>query len=100
MTEPRDPEARVRLLEDLEASKRLKYRYFRCIDKGLWDEIGDCFTEEAVADIAQYGVIEGRATIAKFFKEGVGPAYSMCVHQGHNPEIDVASDTTATAYGN
>jgi len=96
MTEPRDLEARVRLLEDLEAIKRLKYKYFRCIDKGLWDEIGDCFAEDGLADFAQYGVIEGRAAIAKFFKEGVGPAYSMCVHQGHNPEIDVTSDTTAT----
>jgi len=96
MTEPRDLETRVRLLEDLEAIKRLKYKYFRCIDKGLWDEIGDCFAEDGLADFAQYGVIEGRAAIAKFFKEGVGPAYSMCVHQGHNPEIDVTSDTTAT----
>lgn len=96
MTELRDLEARIRLLEDLEAIKRLKYRYFRCIDKALWDEIGDCFAEDGVADYGEYGVIEGRVAIAKFFKEGIGPAYSMCVHQGHNPEIDMTSDTTAT----
>ncbi len=40
-------------------------------------------------------MLEGRATIAKFFKEQIAPAYSMCVHQGHNPEIELTSDTTA-----
>ena len=97
MTELGDLEARIRVLEDLEAIKRLKYKYFYCIDKGLWDEIGDCFAEDAVAD---YGLdmplLQGRATISNFFMENIAPAYSMCVHQGHNPEIDLTSDTTAT----
>ena len=46
MTELRDLEARIRALEDIEAIKRLKHKYFRCIDKGLWDEIGNCFAED------------------------------------------------------
>ena len=36
-------------LEALEAIKRLKYRYLRCLDQKLWDEIGECFTEDATA---------------------------------------------------
>ena len=95
MTELKGLEARIRALEDLEAIKRLKYKYFYCIDKGLWDEIGDCFAEDAVADYGRDMLLQGRAVISKFFKEQIGPAYSMCVHQGHNPEIDLTSDTTA-----
>jgi len=98
MTELGDLEARIRTLEDIEAIKKLKYKYFRCIDKGLWDEIGDCFAEDAVADYVPGMPLEGRAAIAKFFKENIAPAYSMCVHQGHNPEIEMTSDTTATGH--
>ena len=96
MSELTDLEARIRALEDLEAIKRLKYKYFYCIDKGLWDEIGDCFAEDGAADYGESGVIQGKAAITKFFKENVAPVYSMCVHQGHNPEIELTSDTMAT----
>ncbi len=98
MTELRDLEARIRVLEDTEAIKRLKYKYFRCIDKGLWDEIGDCFAEAAVADYIPGLPLEGRAVIATFFKETIAPAYTMRVHQGHNPEIELTSDATATGH--
>jgi hypothetical protein len=95
MSDLKDLEARIKRLEDLEAIKRAKYKYFRCIDKGLWDEIGSCFTEDALADYGPESKIKGRAEITKFFKEMIGPAFSMCVHQGHNPEIDLTSDKTA-----
>jgi len=98
MTELRDLKARVRVLEDTEAIKRLKYKYFRCIDKGLWDEIGDCFAEDAVADYIPGLPLQGRAAIATFFKENIAPAYAMRVHQGHNPEIELTSETTATGH--
>jgi len=98
MTELSDLEARIRALEDIETIKRLKYKYFRCIDMGLWDEIGGCFAEDAVADYIPGMPLEGRAAIAKFFRETIAPAYSMRVHQGHNPEIELTSDTTATGW--
>jgi len=96
MNESRDLEARIRRLEDLEAIKRIKHKYFRCIDQGLWDEIGNCFAEEGIADYDPEAPLQGRAAITKFFKENIAPAYSMCVHQGHNPELELTSDTTAT----
>jgi len=96
MADLKNLEARIRKLEDLEGIKRVKYKYFRCIDQGLWDEIGGCFAEKGVADYGPDRLLQGRAAITKFFKETIGPAYSMCVHQGHNPEIDLTSDTTAT----
>ena len=31
-------------LVEIELIKRLKYKYARCLDQKLWDEIGECFT--------------------------------------------------------
>ncbi|MBN2099971.1 MAG: nuclear transport factor 2 family protein, partial [Dehalococcoidia bacterium] len=45
-----DIEARVRRLEDIEAIKKLKARYWRCVDRKLWAEMAEVFTEEATAD--------------------------------------------------
>lgn len=36
-------------LLELEAIKRVKYAYMRCIDQKLWDDIGALFTDDAVA---------------------------------------------------
>ena len=34
-------------LHEVEAIKRLKYKYLRCLDQKLWDEIRGCFTPDA-----------------------------------------------------
>lgn len=97
MTNSTDLEARIRALEDIEAIKKQKHKYFRCIDKGLWDELVDsCFAEDAIADFDEFGIVRGREALRQFYKEKIGSAFSLCVHQGHNPEIDLISDTTAT----
>ena len=36
-------------LLDIEAIKRVKYAYLRCLDQKLWDEMADVFTEDAEA---------------------------------------------------
>ena len=36
-------------LQEIEAIKRLKYRYLRCLDCKLWDELKQCFIPEATA---------------------------------------------------
>ena len=35
--------------QELEAIKRLKYRYFRCLDLKRWDELKECFVEDATS---------------------------------------------------
>jgi hypothetical protein len=39
-------EARIKRLEDIEAIKRLRHKYFRCLDGKLWDQMEDCFAED------------------------------------------------------
>ena len=37
-------------LTALEAIRRVKYRYLRCVDLKLWDEMAEVFTPDATAD--------------------------------------------------
>jgi SnoaL-like protein len=86
-----------RLIE-IEAIKRLKYRYMRGIDEKRWDEIETCFVPEATCSYSggKYS-FEGRDAIMKFLTESMGRPTFLSSHRVHQPEIDVTSDTTATA---
>ena len=57
-------------LVEIELIKRLKYRYLRCLDQKLWDEIETCFVPEATA---RYGgglyEFEGRDAIMEFLRD-------------------------------
>ena len=94
MAEYTDLETRIRVLEDIEAIRKLKAKYFRCLDKRLWDEMADCFTEDAAADFGPDMQFQGRTAILQFLKQIILDSF-LEVHQGHNAEIDIASDTTA-----
>jgi bile-acid 7alpha-dehydratase len=97
MTGTRDLEARIQALEDIEAIKRLKYRYFRCLDLKLWDELAACFTPDASVDYAggKYA-FQGVEAIMRFLVESLGEARgSRGTHHGHQPEIDLTGPTTA-----
>ena len=93
-----DLERRLRALEDVEAIKRLKYRYWRTLDLKLWDELAECFAEEATAS---YGdgkyTFAGREAILKFLRDSLGEASgSVTIHHGHHPEIDLTGEDGAT----
>ncbi|MCK5654193.1 MAG: nuclear transport factor 2 family protein [Dehalococcoidia bacterium] len=95
MAELADLETQIRVLGDIEAIKKLKAKYWRCIDKKLWDELEDCFIENAVADYGKNLNFQGRKAIIQFLKDNLGSDSVITVHQGHNPEIEITSDTTA-----
>lgn len=90
-------EARIQAIEDVEAIKRLKYRYWRCLDLKLWDEMTGCFTADATAAYGEgkYS-FTGRDAIMKFLAEALGSGSgAVGVHQGHHPEIELKSPTSA-----
>jgi len=88
-------EARIKRFEDIEAIKRLKYKYLRTLDSKLWDELAECFTEDATAAYSggRYS-FQGRDAIMEFLKKGLGHTI-ISMHHGHHPEIEITSDTTA-----
>jgi len=99
-TEVWDLDARVRLLEEgyremrnIEGIRRVKYKYWRCLDTKAFDELADCFTQDAVADYGPRIKLQGRAAILDFLRQTM--ARFTCVHHGHNPEIDITSEDTA-----
>ena len=86
----------VKQLEEIEAIKRLKYRYMRCIDQKLWKEMETCFTPDATSAYSggKYA-FQGRDAIMKFLTESMSRATFLSSHRVHQPEIELTSATTA-----
>ncbi|MGH7822046.1 MAG: nuclear transport factor 2 family protein [Candidatus Binatia bacterium] len=90
-------EKRILAIEDVEAIKRLKYRYFRHLDRKEWQELGDCFAPEATV---AYGGgryrYQGRQAILGFLREALGKhTGSVTAHHGHHPEIELTDEGSA-----
>jgi len=88
----------LRVLGEIEAIRKLKARYFRYLDTKLWDKMVGCFTADAVlAEHERNILVEGGTAIIEFLRQGLGVDHIVTVHHGHNAEIEIASDTTASA---
>jgi len=85
-------------LLEIEAIKRLKYRYMRCLDQKEWDEMIACFVPNASAS---YGggayALDGRDAILAFLRRTMGAETVLSSHRVHQPEIELGTDGTATA---
>jgi hypothetical protein len=63
-------EKKFRALEDLEEIKQLQRQYMWWFHNNQWDEIIDCFTENATVEIRQSGLRKGKKEIAELYKSG------------------------------
>ncbi len=84
-------------LLELEAIKRVKYRYMRCLDQKEWAEMATCFTDDAVAAYSggKY-TYEGPQAIVDFLVRSMGADTFHSSHRIHQPEIDLTGPDTAT----
>jgi uncharacterized protein (TIGR02246 family) len=84
-------------LEDYEAIKKLKARYFRFLDTKRWPELGELFAEDAffVNPATGEPTVRGRQAIVDRIRSVVKDA--VTVHHGHMPEIELTGPGTATA---
>lgn len=84
-------------LVDIHLIGQLKYRYLRCLDQKLFDEIGACFTEDATASYGggAYG-FDGRAAIVEFLRTVLGSTALLTSHRVGQPEIDFTGPDGAT----
>lgn len=83
-------------LTHIEAIKQLKARYFRLMDTKQWADYREVFTDDMVFQFEtqdEAAASSGDDFVA-FVKGRLSTA--VTVHQGHMPEIDITSDTTAT----
>lgn len=89
--------ARVQALEVLEGIKRLKHRYWRCLDQKRWDELAGCFAEDATVDYGsgQYR-FQGVGAIMEFLQTSLGEeSGSFGIHHGGHPDIELRGPTSA-----
>ena len=83
-------------MDDVEAFKQLKARYFRTMDTKNWAAMRRLFLDDAVIDTTQSGgqVIGGADEFIAFLRETLADVRT--VHHGHMPEITLTSSSTAT----
>ena len=83
-------------MDDFEAIRQLKARYFRTMDTKQWAEMRRVFTDRVVMDTTASGggLITGADAFMSFLEETL--AEVVTVHHGHTPEIDVTSPTRAS----
>lgn len=82
-------------LDEIEAIKRLKARYFRHMDTSQWDKWGQTFTEDAELHnpVNRDVPLRGREQIVATVSGNMQGVVS--VHHGHMPEIVIESPTEA-----
>ncbi|MEY2565850.1 MAG: hypothetical protein QOE35_379 [Actinomycetota bacterium] len=84
-------------LVEIEAIKRLKYRYVRLLDTKEFDEMEELFLEDATASYGDGAYsFEGREKILEFLRSALGPRTMVTSHKVHQPEIDLTGPGRAS----
>jgi uncharacterized protein (TIGR02246 family) len=83
-------------VDDIEAIRQLKARYFRTMDTKDWAGMRQVFADDVVMDTSSSGggVITGADEFMAFLEPTLQDV--VTVHHGHMPEIQITSPTTAT----
>jgi uncharacterized protein (TIGR02246 family) len=83
-------------MDDVEAIRQLKARYFRTMDTKDWAGMRQVFTDDVVMDTTASGggVVSGADEFMAFLEPALADATT--VHHGHMPEIEITSATSAT----
>ena len=83
-------------MDDIEAIRQLKARYFRTMDTKDWPAMRQVFTDDVVVDTTDSGggVVAGADAFIDFLQRTL--ARATTVHQGHMPEIELTSPSTAS----
>jgi uncharacterized protein (TIGR02246 family) len=83
-------------MDDIEAIKQLKARYFRTMDTKDWPRMRQVFADDVVMDTtaAGGGIVAGADEFLAFLQPMLQEA--ITVHHGHTPEIEILSPSTAT----
>lgn len=91
-------EERLRRLEDIEAIRNLKHRYFRAIDTADIATLNDVFADDVSVDYeggSYRWVVQGKAELVEALANSFN-ARVLAQHTGHHPEIELTGPDTAT----
>ena len=80
----------------IEEIKRLKADYFDLVDSKRWEDWGNLFVEDCVAEFVDEPpgfTVTCRSELIDLVSEGLKDA--LTIHRGDNPRIDIVSPTEA-----
>jgi hypothetical protein len=89
----------IQRLMDMEAIKQLKYAYFRCVDTANLEELATLLHEDVSVNFIG-GTYQWKLQGRQDYVDNIGMAFSreaVGQHNAHHPEIQMLSDTQATA---
>ena len=89
---------RIQRLEDMEAIQKLKARYCYLADEAYgnpakWEDLVECFVEDAWLDFGDHGFYKGKAEVRRFFTEVTHSFLSYAAHMVSNPIVEVDGDS-------
>lgn len=83
-------------LVEIDAIKRLKYAYFRCLDQKRWEEMATLLTDDVVVHYSggrhQYA---GAAEVIEWMRSSMDADSFHSSHRGNHPEIELDGDDRA-----
>ena len=91
-------EKRLQRLEDEAAIVRLQNAYGYYVDKRLWNQVIDLFSDAASVEISHRGVYVGKAGVRRLFVESWGKGRiglargELFTHMVVQPVVDIAAD--------
>lgn len=85
-------EVRVKLLEDIEAIKKLQAAFCYAVDSFDWQRVVNLFTDDAVAEYGTFGHYEGKEQITQFYRDMLPKSMSFLEHMCHNFTIEVKGE--------
>ena len=89
----------IQRLMDIEAIKQLKHAYFRCLDTANWEEMATLFHPDVKVHFVG-GTYEWKLDGRDEYLGAIGKSFykgSLGQHNGHHPEVQILSETEATA---
>jgi len=95
---PKELEARIRRIEDIEEIKNLQAKYAYLIDTVQMEKVPELFADKFIAEYVPLGTFKSKAELLEFLK-GAASGSSMMCHQMMTPYIEVHGDkATGTWY--
>ena len=90
-------EKKVRRLQDIEEIKTMHRNYIFCLSNSQWEEVIDCFAENATIEIRTFGAWKGKEQIARKIRDVIARRYREVSPKGGHvliqPVITVEGDT-------
>lgn len=91
-------EARIEILEDIEAIKKLQATFCYVNDSFDWQRTVNLFADDAVAEYGPFGHYQGKEEIAQFCRDKLPKGISFLQHMLHNPVIEVRGNTATSVW--